>query len=67
LNELRKPTSDNPDILRFFKYMRAAKDGQDRVNCDQIYDCAALKESENPAMISTFNDINKLVSARKLH
>lgn len=33
LNELRKPTSDNPDILRFFKYMRAAKDGQDGIDC----------------------------------
>ena len=33
LNELRKPTSDNPDILRFFKYMRAAKDGQDGLDC----------------------------------
>ena len=33
LNELRKPTSDNPDILRFFRYMRAAKDGQVGMEC----------------------------------
>ncbi|XP_002013290.2 uncharacterized protein LOC6587809 isoform X1 [Drosophila persimilis] len=67
LNELRKPTSDNPDILRFFKYMRAAKDGQDGVDCEQSFvKCTEFKDFENPAMLSTYNDINKLVQARKL-
>ncbi|XP_051863033.1 uncharacterized protein LOC117576351 [Drosophila albomicans] len=67
LNELRKPTSDNPDILRFFKYMRAAKDGQDGVDCEQSFvKCKEFKDFENPAMLSTYNDINKLVQARKL-
>ncbi|XP_050070086.1 uncharacterized protein LOC126558166 isoform X2 [Anopheles maculipalpis] len=67
LDELRKPTNDNPDILRFFKYMRAAKDGQDGVNCDAHYkDCVGYKDLSNPAMVTTFNDINKLVHARKL-
>ncbi|XP_017046692.1 uncharacterized protein LOC108091825 [Drosophila ficusphila] len=67
LNELRKPTSDNPDILRFFKYMRAAKDGQDGIDCDESFaKCKELKDFENPAMLSTYNDINKLVQARKL-
>ncbi|TMW51533.1 hypothetical protein DOY81_003392 [Sarcophaga bullata] len=67
LNELRKPTSDNPDILRFFKYMRAAKDGQDGVDCEQTFDkCTEFKDYENPAMLSTYHDINKLVQARKL-
>ncbi|KAM7359230.1 protein Osi24 [Cochliomyia hominivorax] len=67
LNELRKPTSDNPDILRFFKYMRAAKDGQDGVDCEQTFDkCTEFKDFENPAMVSTYIDINKLVQARKL-
>lgn len=67
LNELRKPTSDNPDILRFFKYMRAAKDGQDGVDCEKAFtECKALKDSNNPVMINTYNDINKLVQARKL-
>jgi hypothetical protein len=47
--------------------MRAAKDGQDRLDCEQTYECASLKESENPAMLSAFNDINKLVAARKLN
>ncbi|ALC46836.1 Osi24, partial [Drosophila busckii] len=67
LNELRKPTSDNPDILRFFKYMRAAKDGQDGVDCEQSFSkCTEFKDFENPAMLSTYNDINKLVQARKM-
>ncbi|XP_023036175.1 uncharacterized protein LOC6650060 [Drosophila willistoni] len=66
LNELRKPTSDNPDILRFFKYMRAAKDGQDGVDCEESFvKCKEFKDFENPAMLSTYNDINKLVQARK--
>lgn len=66
LNELRKPTSDNPDILRFFKYMRAAKLGQDQADCDQNFKlCVDLNEN-NPAMVTTYNDINKLVQARKL-
>ncbi|XP_059610902.1 uncharacterized protein LOC132257876 [Phlebotomus argentipes] len=68
LNELKRPTSDNPDIMRFFKYMKAAKDGQDGVNCDMANrDCIDLKDNTSPAMITTFNDINKLVHARKLH
>ncbi|XP_065088798.1 uncharacterized protein Osi24 [Ochlerotatus camptorhynchus] len=67
LNELRKPTNDNPDILRFFKYMRAAKDGQDGVNCERMHkDCGNYHDLSNPAMVTTFNDINKLVQARKL-
>ncbi|XP_069961547.1 uncharacterized protein Osi24 [Bactrocera oleae] len=67
LNELRKPTSDNADILRFFKYMRAAKDGQDGIDCEKSFDrCQEFKDFENPAMVSTYHDINKLVSARKL-
>ncbi|XP_001660964.2 uncharacterized protein LOC5573637 [Aedes aegypti] len=67
LNELRKPTNDNPDILRFFKYMRAAKDGQDGVDCERVHkDCGTYNDLSNPAMVTTFNDINKLVQARKL-
>ncbi|XP_055908405.1 uncharacterized protein LOC129943163 [Eupeodes corollae] len=67
LDELRKPTSENPEILRFFKYMKAAKDGQDGIKCAETYSmCTDFKDLENPAMINTFNDINKLVEARKL-
>ncbi|CAG9860658.1 unnamed protein product [Phyllotreta striolata] len=67
LNELRKPSNDNPDILRFFRYMKAAKDGQDGVKCERHGKCPSLTTNKpSPAMITTFNDINKLVSARKL-
>uniref|UniRef100_A0A336M8E8 CSON013601 protein n=1 Tax=Culicoides sonorensis TaxID=179676 RepID=A0A336M8E8_CULSO len=66
LNELKKPTSDNPEILRFFKYMKAAKDGQDQSDCNELHKCSSLHDSTNPTMINTFNDINKLVEARKM-
>lgn len=47
--------------------MRAAKDGQDGVDCEQSFvKCTEFKDFENPAMLSTYNDINKLVQARKL-
>lgn len=66
LNELRKPSSDNIEILRFFRYMRAAKDGQDGNNCQDIYSkCTEFNANDGPAMINTYNDINKLVQARK--
>ncbi|TGZ33761.1 uncharacterized protein Osi24 isoform X1 [Temnothorax longispinosus] len=71
LNELRKPSSDNPDVLRFFRYMKAAKDGQDGVKCEEIYsNCANAREDQslkqNQAMLATYQDINKLVQARKV-
>ncbi|XP_011703615.1 PREDICTED: uncharacterized protein LOC105459362 isoform X2 [Wasmannia auropunctata] len=71
LNELRKPSSDNPDVLRFFRYMKAAKDGQDGVKCEEIYaNCANAREDQtlkqNQAMLATYQDINKLVQARKI-
>lgn len=71
LNELRKPASDNPDVLRFFRYMKAAKDGQDGVNCEDIYaNCPTAREDQNlrqnQAMLATYQDIDKLVHARKL-
>lgn len=67
LNELKKPSSDNPDILRFFKYMKAAKDGQDGEECVAHNGCPSLTSKQpSPAMLTTFNDINKLVQARKI-
>lgn len=66
LNELKKPTTDNPEILRFFKYMRAARDGQEKATCDAMFEkCPNLTDNTNPAMIKTYNDINKLVQARR--
>ncbi|XP_053976506.1 uncharacterized protein LOC128875158 [Hylaeus volcanicus] len=71
LNELRRPSSDNPDVLRFFRYMKAAKDGQDGVKCEDAYtNCAMAREDEalrqNQAILATYQDIDKLVHARKL-
>ncbi|XP_071866311.1 protein Osi24 isoform X2 [Bombus fervidus] len=71
LNELRRPSSDNPDVLRFFRYMKAAKDGQDGVKCEDAYaNCAIAREDQtlrqNQAMLATYQDIDKLVHARKL-
>ncbi|XP_075210969.1 protein Osi24 [Lycorma delicatula] len=68
LNELRKPSSDNPEILRFFKYMKAAKEGQEGVDCVRRYPGCANPTLPNdaPPMLTTFNDINKLVHARNL-
>lgn len=71
LNELRKPASDNPDVLRFFRYMKAAKDGQDGVSCEEGYsNCPTAREDQslrqNQAMLATYQDIDKLVHARKL-
>ncbi|XP_051169770.1 uncharacterized protein LOC127287080 isoform X2 [Leptopilina boulardi] len=69
LNELRKPTSDNPEVLRFFHYMKAAKDGQDGVNCEDYYsNCEIPRDDstrQNQAMLATYQDIDKLVHARK--
>ncbi|XP_066247954.1 uncharacterized protein Osi24 [Euwallacea similis] len=66
LNELRKPTSDNVDILRFFKYMKAAKDGQDGEECLAHGGCPLLTANQpSPALLTTYNQINKLVEARK--
>ncbi|XP_044271469.1 uncharacterized protein LOC123015662 [Tribolium madens] len=68
LNELRKPASDNPDILRFFRYMKAAKDGQDGEECLAHKGCSALSTSQaSPAILTTYNEINKLVQARKIN
>ncbi|XP_043517592.1 uncharacterized protein LOC122532673 isoform X3 [Frieseomelitta varia] len=71
LNELRRPSSDNPDVLRFFRYMKAAKDGQDGVKCEDAYaSCAIARQDQtlrqNQAMLATYQDIDKLVHARKL-
>lgn len=48
--------------------MKAAKDGQDGEECLAHGDCATLTDTNpSPAMLTTFNDINKLVQARKLN
>lgn len=66
LNELRKPSSENPEILRFFKYMKAAKDGQDNQACELIFSSCVSQRSPDDSvpMMTTYNEINKLVQAR---
>ncbi|GLH10662.1 Uncharacterized protein GBIM_15575, partial [Gryllus bimaculatus] len=83
LNELRKPSSDNPEILRFFRYMKAAKDGQDGLDCFALHPGCVVgagaaaatataagkaepSELGAPPMLKTYQDINKLVQARRL-
>uniref|UniRef100_A0A336M2G0 CSON009288 protein n=1 Tax=Culicoides sonorensis TaxID=179676 RepID=A0A336M2G0_CULSO len=36
-NELQKPTSTNVAVIRFYRYIQAARDGQDQKDCSQIY------------------------------
>ncbi|VVC33465.1 Protein of unknown function DM4/12,Protein of unknown function DUF1676 [Cinara cedri] len=66
LNELRKPSSENPEILRFFKYMKAAKDGQDNQECEMVFSACVSQRSPDDSvpMVTTYNEINKLVHAR---
>ncbi|XP_063369091.1 uncharacterized protein LOC134657461 [Cydia amplana] len=65
LNELRRPVSDNPEILRFFRYMRAARRGQEGVDCARAHPGCAASTPQH-TMIAAYHDINKLVTARKL-
>lgn len=47
--------------------MKAAKDGQDGEECLEHQGCPSLASQQpSPAMLTTFNDINKLVQARNL-
>ncbi|XP_039275531.1 uncharacterized protein LOC111053609 isoform X1 [Nilaparvata lugens] len=36
-SELKKPTSMNPSVVRYFKYMQAARDGQEFKDCLRSY------------------------------
>lgn len=48
--------------------MKAAKDGQDGDECINYGGCPLLNAQQpSPAMLTTYNDINKLVLARKLN
>ncbi|XP_049880704.1 uncharacterized protein LOC126377090 [Pectinophora gossypiella] len=67
LNELRRPVSDNPEILRFFRYMRAARRGQEGSDCMRAFPACVANAAPAHTMIAAYHDINKLVTARKLH
>ncbi|CAG4964276.1 unnamed protein product [Parnassius apollo] len=66
LNELRRPVSDNPEILRFFRYMRAARRGQEGTDCMRAFPSCDTNATPSHTMIAAYQDINKLVTARKL-
>ncbi|XP_026754295.2 uncharacterized protein LOC113514410 [Galleria mellonella] len=66
LNELRRPVSDNPEILRFFRYMRAARRGQEGVDCMRAHPACSANAAPAHTMIAAYHDINKLVTARKI-
>ncbi|CAK1594321.1 unnamed protein product [Parnassius mnemosyne] len=66
LNELRRPVSDNPEILRFFRYMRAARRGQEGTDCMRAFPSCDSNATPSHTMIAAYHDINKLVTARKL-
>ncbi|KAI8423231.1 hypothetical protein MSG28_014265 [Choristoneura fumiferana] len=55
--------SDNPEILRFFRYMRAARRGQEGADCARAHPgCAAAAPAHT--MIAAYHDINKLPEAQ---
>lgn len=66
LNELRRPVSDNPEILRFFRYMRAARRGQESMDCMRAFPTCSSNAGPAHTMIAAYHDINKLVTARKI-
>lgn len=37
MSELNKPTASNAAVVRFYRYVQAARDGQDQRDCLQIY------------------------------
>jgi len=73
--------------MRFFRYMKAAKDGQEGADCAAEHATCTIQEpleqiptapagaksdhstlfgSASPPMVKTYNEINKLVQARRL-
>ncbi|CAG9760735.1 unnamed protein product [Ceutorhynchus assimilis] len=41
-SELQKPTSTNSAVVRFYKYVQAARDGQDQRDCLRLYPGCAI-------------------------
>ncbi|KOB69066.1 Uncharacterized protein OBRU01_17309, partial [Operophtera brumata] len=58
--------SDNPEILRFFRYMRAARRGQESMDCMTAFPACSSNAGPAHTMIAAYHDINKLVTARKI-
>ncbi|XP_062561237.1 uncharacterized protein LOC134225295 isoform X1 [Armigeres subalbatus] len=41
-SELQKPTSTNAAVIRFYRYVQAARDGQDQRDCRQTYSLCTI-------------------------
>ncbi|XP_058839486.1 uncharacterized protein LOC131694957 [Topomyia yanbarensis] len=41
-SELQKPTSTNGAVIRFYRYVQAARDGQDQRDCRQLYSLCTI-------------------------
>jgi len=38
-SELERPVQSNTAVVRFYKYVQAARDGQDQRDCISLYPC----------------------------
>ncbi|CAH0555708.1 unnamed protein product [Brassicogethes aeneus] len=45
-NELQKPTATNAAVVRFYKYVQAARDGQDKRDCLRLYPTCAVNTEQ---------------------
>lgn len=45
-SELQKPTSTNLAVIRFYKYVQAARDGQDQRDCLRLYPACSVNTEE---------------------
>lgn len=45
-SELQKPTSTNLAVIRFYKYVQAARDGQDQRDCLRLYPACSINTEE---------------------
>ncbi|CAG7714115.1 unnamed protein product [Allacma fusca] len=64
-SELKRPSSTSPKVLRYFKYMKAAKDGQGSGNCIELYPRCS-KDTEKPSnlpMVKTFQQLTELMES----
>ncbi|KAJ6637523.1 hypothetical protein Bhyg_10254 [Pseudolycoriella hygida] len=41
--ELRRPDSTNPAVIRFYRYVQAARDGQDQKDCQEFYKLCQIR------------------------
>ncbi|KAK8377246.1 hypothetical protein O3P69_013710 [Scylla paramamosain] len=63
LDELRRPKVSDERILRFFRYLKAARDGQDGGNCLVLYsDCAQDTNTlSHQPILNTYQKVSRLM------